>query len=83
MLQRSISLSVWLFGYINRVMFYLYIDIDECASIPCQNGGTCFDTTNWYNCTCAAGYTGPDCERGERKYDLAYQSSMSVHFSKF
>ena len=36
--------------------------IDECASSPCQNGGTCVDGVNEYSCTCAAGYTGTNCE---------------------
>ena len=43
-------------------MFVLYSDIDECASNPCQNGGTCADDVNRYDCTCEAGYTGADCE---------------------
>ena len=42
-------------------MFYL-IDIDECGSTPCQNGGTCTDAVNGYDCTCVTGYTGDDCE---------------------
>ena len=39
-------------------------DIDECASSPCQNGGTCTDMVDGYNCTCAAGYDGENCEYG-------------------
>ena len=31
---------------------FLYLDIDECASNPCQNGGTCVDDINTYNCNC-------------------------------
>ena len=27
-----------------------YPDIDECASNPCQNGGTCADDVNRYDC---------------------------------
>ena len=40
------------------------IDINECASNPCQNGGTCTDAVNGYTCACVAGYTGSDCETG-------------------
>ena len=32
--------------------------------MPCQNGGSCNDYGNEYNCTCAAGYEGTDCETG-------------------
>ena len=40
----------------------LFADIDECASSPCQNGGTCVDGINSYSCNCNAGYTGDNCE---------------------
>ena len=39
-------------------------DIDECASAPCQNRGTCVDSTDGYSCTCVPGYTGANCETG-------------------
>ena len=37
-------------------------DIDDCDPNPCQNGGTCSDEVNAYNCICVEGYTGTDCE---------------------
>ncbi|KAK7105726.1 hypothetical protein V1264_017068 [Littorina saxatilis] len=39
-------------------------DIDECASSPCQNGGSCVDQVNAYTCNCPAGYNGSNCETG-------------------
>ena len=42
----------------------LTLDIDECSSSPCQNGGTCVDGINRYDCSCTVGYTGVDCETG-------------------
>ncbi|KAJ2944603.1 hypothetical protein O0L34_g3957 [Tuta absoluta] len=36
--------------------------IDECQSMPCQNGGFCIDAHADYMCACAYGYTGKDCE---------------------
>jgi hypothetical protein len=37
-------------------------DINECLSTPCQNGGTCLDLVNGYNCTCALLFSGSRCE---------------------
>ena len=37
---------------------------DECASNPCQNGGTCTDGENSYTCTCLEGFYGSNCEIG-------------------
>ena len=37
-------------------------EIKECASNPCQNGGTCTDGINHYTCVCAPGYEGSDCD---------------------
>ena len=47
------------------IHFYLFFeDIDECASTPCQNGGTCTDQINSYLCQCAPGYTDAQCQTG-------------------
>uniref|UniRef100_A0A8D0DMD4 Crumbs cell polarity complex component 2 n=1 Tax=Salvator merianae TaxID=96440 RepID=A0A8D0DMD4_SALMN len=37
------------------------LNIDECASQPCQNGGNCVDGVNGYQCLCLPGYTGVEC----------------------
>ncbi|XP_046466404.1 cubilin [Neodiprion pinetum] len=34
---------------------------DECASNPCQNGGTCEDMIDGYKCRCREGWEGPQC----------------------
>ena len=39
-------------------------DVNECASNPCQNDGTCVDAVNSYTCTCGDGYSGSHCEIG-------------------
>ena len=51
------------------IIYVLCPDIDECASNPCQNGGTCADDVNRYDCTCEAGYTGADCETSRPTYN--------------
>lgn len=43
-----------------------FSDVNECASHPCQNGGTCTHGINSFSCQCPAGFGGPTCETGER-----------------
>ena len=48
---------------INTIICILLLDINECASNPCQNGGTCVDGLDI--CNCAKGYNGANCEIGK------------------
>ncbi|CAH1775425.1 unnamed protein product [Owenia fusiformis] len=41
------------------------INIDECQSQPCQNGGTCIDGVNAYRCRCTSSFTGTNCEEAQ------------------
>lgn len=36
-------------------------DINECSSNPCQNGATCTDKVNGYECTCTPDWMGTQC----------------------
>ena len=38
------------------------IEIDECESNPCQNGGTCTNLVGAYECECVQEYYGDNCE---------------------
>ena len=42
------------------------VDIEECASSPCQNGGSCRDLVNAFECDCdntgEHHYTGDTCQ---------------------
>ena len=45
------------------------IDINDCASFPCANGGVCMDLEDGYECECLIGFTGPVCETGNEIFD--------------
>ena len=65
----SVGLHVWHFRpeMCQLVCLNAYIlDVNECASNPCQNAGSCVDGLLSYSCMCAQGLEGDDCERGER-----------------
>ena len=41
------------------------IDIDQCTSNPCMNGGTCRQLLgSGYSCLCEMGWYGEHCELG-------------------
>lgn len=37
------------------------VDVNECASSPCQNKGTCVDGVASFTCLCELPYSGPTC----------------------
>ena len=44
---------------------HVFLDIDECSTAPCQNGGNCsMPQLNMFSCQCLEGYTGEMCETG-------------------
>lgn len=47
--------------YLNN---FFVTDIDECASAPCQNGGTCIDLDNSFKCECPSAWEGNLCQFG-------------------
>lgn len=38
------------------------IDVNECETNPCKNGGECVDLINRFRCICPVGFAGDLCE---------------------
>lgn len=53
-------------------------DIDECASAPCQNGGTCTDLQDSFRCECPIAWEGDLCQFG--KYFFWFCFTIYSHF---
>ncbi|MEQ2266507.1 Protein jagged-2, partial [Xenotaenia resolanae] len=41
---------------------YCHENINDCASYPCKNGGTCIDGISSFECVCPAGWEGGLCD---------------------
>jgi len=44
------------------IVVVVVVDINECASMPCFNNGTCIDEINGYKCNCTVGFSGDRCD---------------------
>ena len=60
----AVYLYVHMYSYMYNYAVFILVtaDIDECASNPCQNGGTCVDDVDAYWCVCMPGYTAARCQ---------------------
>ncbi|XP_071951339.1 protocadherin Fat 4-like [Antedon mediterranea] len=38
------------------------LEVDQCESVSCQNGGTCIDGSGSFSCQCLSGFAGDLCE---------------------
>lgn len=56
-------------------------DINECASSPCMNGGTCVDEVNQFSCVCAKGWAGATCQSPVPtcKHNMPYYNHTHTH----
>ena len=56
---------------------YLFVGINECTKSPCKNGATCVNLQGSYRCNCKSGYSGNNCQTGD-KIILCWLKSSSV-----
>ena len=50
----------------------MFLDIDECANVDCENGGTCVQGINKYFCRCPFGVSGFHCENRKMTRDFVF-----------
>ena len=51
-------------------MICIILDVNECHSNPCLNGGKCIDEVDKHSCECLPGYKGEKCEIGKADITL-------------
>ncbi len=44
------------------------VEINECDSSPCKNGGTCTDQVAAFSCSCLDDFSGSTCEECKRPF---------------
>ena len=52
---------------------------DYCVGSPCQNGGTCYNTTGDYVCVCRDSYIGKNCTIGKKAAKFLKPPSDYLH----
>ena len=60
-------------------------DINDCASLPCDNGATCMDLIDSYQCNCIPGYTDSNCRTGYLRFllKLAILKKLFLNFPNY
>ena len=54
----------------------LSLDVDECATSPCENAGSCVNDKGGYHCMCALGFEGSNCDGGTGPIQLMLAGAL-------
>ena len=58
-----------LFSSLHHLMvFWCFLCVDACVSMPCLNGGVCSQFGSGYQCQCQQGYSGVTCGIVQSEY---------------
>ena len=60
-----------------NIFYIIFIDIDECASTPCDFNAVCANTDGNFTCTCHIGYSGDGFNCAGKI--LSYLQTVSNH----
>ena len=75
-------ISALAFIGLHQLHIMLFIaEINECESNPCLNNGECNDFLDGFNCTCATGYEGVNCNIG-MIYFLLIENDKFINYLK-
>ena len=58
--ENIISEMLMMFADVGK---FCEVDLNECESEPCFNGGTCVDRPGYFVCICVEGFGGVTCQR--------------------
>lgn len=48
----------------SKYIVQLFLDADNCTSMPCMNGATCINLLADFRCDCVQGWSGQLCDDG-------------------
>ena len=51
---------------------FMFLDVDECDTLPCENGGTCVDDIDGYTCQCTEEWIGDNYRYPFNKCHLGF-----------
>ena len=64
---------------IRKLLFrFISLDVDECQTNPCLNGASCTNKHGDYECTCPAGFTGKNCEKGKKRNKVIKKAQIVI-----
>ncbi len=56
---------------------FVLLELDECASYPCANNGTCIDLENGFLCNCLPEWNGNLCTEKKSRCNLISKNRFS------